>query len=183
MNGSLPIDPSPAALEAVLFAAARPLRTEELARILGIDPAGVLQLIAALEEAYAAGGRGLIVERVAQGYQLCTHPDLAPYITRVDRPCKTSGLSQAALEVLAIVAYRQPVTRAEIDALRGVRSDAAIASLLERELIEEVDRAGGPGRPIRYGTTEAFLVHLGLDSLTDLPPVPGIGGEGEGKSA
>lgn len=166
--------PSPliAALEAVLFAAGRPLSPDELAQILRVDMATVGRLVETLQANCRQEGRGLLVERVAGGYQLCTRPDLALFVGQIGRPVKTNGLTQAALEVLAIVAYRQPIGRAEIETLRGVRSDAAIASLLERDLIQETSRAAGPGRPILYGTTEAFLVHFGLDSLAELPPFP-----------
>ena len=128
-------------------------------------------LLIQLEQEYAHEERGFFLERVGGGVRLCSKPEYAPYIEALGRTSRSGPLSQAALETLAIIAYRQPITRPEIEAIRGVRVESAIASLIDRGLIEEKGRSDGPGRPIRYGTTREFLVRFGLQSLADLPPI------------
>ncbi len=161
------------AVEALLFASGCPIRGEEIAGILGLEAVLVKRVLEELGRRYVEDStRGIYLEEVAGGYQLVTKPIYAVYLQSIGRPVYRGGLSQAALEVLAIVAYRQPVTRAEIDAIRGVRSDSVIGLLLERGLVQEVGRRDGPGRPALYGTTEEFLVQMGLSSLEDLPPLP-----------
>ena len=161
-----------AALEAVLFATSDPVSPEELARILSIQTAQVRNLLERLEKEYASEERGFMLEWVGGGVRLCSKPQFAPYIEELGRVVRTGQLSQAALETLAIIAYKQPITRPQIEAIRGVRAGAAIASLIDRGLVEEVGRADGPGRPVLFGTTREFLVRFGLSSLDDLPPVP-----------
>lgn len=160
-----------AALEAVLFATASPRSIEELAQILSLQTAQVRQLLSALEEEYAKGERGFFLEHVGGGVRLCTKPEYAPYVEAIGRTERSGQLSQAALETLAIIAYRQPITRPEIEAIRGVRVESAINSLIDRGLIEERGRADGPGRPLLYGTTPEFLVRFGLEDLASLPPI------------
>lgn len=165
--------PSIAALEAILFAAPRPFNLKELAEHLDCTVPEVHQLVQELEEKLASDPeRGLIVDRVAHGYRLATKPELGEYVSRVSEVVRTGSLSQAALETLAIVAYRGPITRAEIEAIRGVRSDSAVNALLERGLIEECGRKEAPGRPVLFQTTEDFLLHFGLNDLSELPPLP-----------
>lgn len=180
-----------AALEAVLFAAPEPLPERELARVLGVEPPLVAAALRRLAERYDAGGHGIQLHRTAGGYRLCTRPELAAVVARLQRPRRVT-LSPAALETLAIVAYRQPVTRAEIEALRGVGSESPLATLVEHGLVEEVGRREAPGRPILYGTTRRFLEYLGIDDLSQLPPLPdgpaaGVAGEvvpdGRGRGA
>lgn len=166
------------AMEALLFVSSEPLSEEELADLTGWDVehvrAAVRMLTARLNDDPA---RGLWLVRVNNRYQLTTKPDLAGVVARLSAPKPPAPLSRAALETLAIIAYKQPITRAEIDFLRGVRSESAIHSLEERGLIEEAGRAEGPGRPILYRTTEKFLYWCGLNSLDELPPLPEVGEE------
>lgn len=165
--------PTLAALSAVLFAAPRPLSAKELAEYLNCTVPQVHTALEALRAKLAADADcGLMVERVASGYRLATKPEVGEYVARVCEVVKSGTLSNAALETLAIVAYRQPITRAEIEAIRGVRSDSAINALLERGLIEECGRKEAPGRPVLFRTTQEFLIHFGLDDLSQLPPLP-----------
>lgn len=129
-------------------------------------------LLLRLEREYASEERGYQLEWVGGGVRLCSKPEFAPYIEELGRTVRSGQLSQAALETLAIIAYRQPITRPQIEAVRGVRTGAAISSLIDRGLIEEVGRSDGPGRPIMYGTTTEFLVRFGLNALSELPPIP-----------
>ncbi|OUM94897.1 MAG: SMC-Scp complex subunit ScpB [Firmicutes bacterium ZCTH02-B6] len=161
-----------AVLEAVLFASPEPVSLNDLARVTGWDQEGVHAALALLRQRLEAPDRGLCLLEVAGGWQLATKPELAELLQSLLAPRPPAPLSQAALETLAIIAYRQPITRAEIEQLRGVRVDSALQSLLERELIEEAGRADAPGRPILYRTTPRFLEWTGLSSLADLPPLP-----------
>lgn len=160
-----------AALEAILFASPDPVSPEELAVILSIQTAQVRNLLIRLEEEYAREDRGFFLEKVGGGVRLCSKPEYAHYVEALGRTTRSGQLSQAALETLAIIAYRQPITRPEIEAVRGVRVESAIASLIDRGLVEEKGRSDGPGRPILYGTTQEFLVRFGLESLAALPPI------------
>ena len=160
-----------AALECLLFLAEEPLPDEELTRMLETTPAQTQEVIRELAAQYE--GRGLQLAKIAGGWQLCTRPEYAPFIARMHEPEKVR-MSRAALETLAIIAYRQPITRPEIEAVRGVNVDGVIVRLLEYGLIEEQGRKEAPGRPMLYGTTEDFLVHFGLDSVKDLPQLPEV---------
>lgn len=166
------LTPLQAALEAVLFAAAEPLTAERVAEILGISADEALELLLELRRDYDYGGRGIELVEVAGGYRLMTRPDFALFVQRLRPDEDAAALSRPALETLAVIAYRQPVTRAEIEAVRGVKCEKAINTLLERGLIKEMGRRRGPGRPIIYGTTRAFLEHFGLRDLSELPPLP-----------
>jgi len=159
------------ALEAVLFMAADPLAREEIAEILEVTPREADGLARQLEAEYA--DRGIQVVRIAGGYQVATRPEYGPYVAKLHKP-ERFRLSRAALETLAIVAYRQPVTRPEIDAIRGVNSDSAVDTLAQYELICEAGRKEAPGRPVLYRTTEQFLGHFGLNSIEDLPQLDAI---------
>lgn len=158
------------ALECLLLASGGPVPLRRLAQALQCPEEEAESLLAELERHYE--GRGLMVQRVAGGYQLCTRPEYADYVTRLVA-AQPEPLSRAALETLAVVAYRQPVTRAEVEAVRGARSDHHLRKLAERNLVREVGRKPGPGSPILYGTTELFLRHFGLNDLSDLPPLEG----------
>ncbi|MDP8923092.1 MAG: SMC-Scp complex subunit ScpB, partial [Chloroflexota bacterium] len=157
-------------LVALLFAADEPLTVADAARILGARKRQVEQAVELLTDSPPVG---LIVQRDGDRLQLATGPASAPYVRRLRGLEEQARLSRAALEVLAVVAYRQPITRAEIEAVRGVGGDRALATLLQRGLVEEVGRKETIGRPVLFGTTLAFLEHLGLRSLADLPPMPG----------
>ncbi len=157
-----------AALEALLFVAKDPLTLEHLAEILELSTEDIIEILEDLRERYAAVSSGITLIELNEGYKLGTKSELSRYIeTLYKQPVQI--LSGAALEVLSIIAYKQPVTRGEVDFLRGVQSDRALATLVDRKLVKEVGRKDGPGRPILYATTEQFLTHFGLTSLKDLP--------------
>lgn len=160
-----------AVLEAALFAAGGPLAEEHLARILHVDTESVGPLLRSLADDLQERQSGLVLRRVAGGWQLVTRPELAAYLAELTGEREPAPLSAAALETLAVVAYRQPVTRAEIEAIRGVRVEGSLNTLVERGLVAEVGRKEVPGRPILYGTTPEFLQMFGLFSLADLPPI------------
>jgi segregation and condensation protein B len=159
-----------AALEALLFASDAPLELGRIVEVLDLPVEDARAAIDALRAACEAAGRGLAVVEVAGGVRLVTRPELAPVLLQLQRLRLKSRLSRAAVETLAIIAYRQPISRPEIEQLRGVSADAVVTSLLERRLIRVVGRKAGPGRPILYGTTREFLEHFGLRDLGDLPP-------------
>jgi segregation and condensation protein B len=154
------------ALEAVLFMAAEPLEPKELADILEVSSVEMDNLIYDLEQQYAY--RGLQLNRIAGGYQVVTRPEYGSIVARLHKP-ERFRLSRAALETLAIVAYRQPVTRPEIESIRGVNSDSPLDTLVQYELVCEAGRKDAPGRPVLYCTTDNFLGHFGLNSIADLP--------------
>jgi len=157
-----------AALEALLFVAKDPLRAEKIAEIMEISEENIHELVETLQERYADQLSGLVLIELDNGYKIGTKPSMARYIEVLYKQ-PTQTLSNAALEVLSIVAYKQPLTRGEIDFIRGVHSDTALATLVEKGLIKEIGRKDSPGRPILYGTTDVFLLHFGLKSLSDLP--------------
>jgi segregation and condensation protein B len=157
-------------LEAILFASDAPLPVERIAEVLEISPLDARELVEALRAACEGEGRGLAVAEVGGGVRLVTRPEHAPVLVTLQRLRLKSRLSRAAVETLAIIAYRQPISRPEIEQLRGVNADAVVTALLERRLIRMVGRKAGPGRPILYGTTREFLEHFGLRDLGELPP-------------
>jgi segregation and condensation protein B len=159
------------AIEAVVLVAVEPVTPQLLAELLEERTERVDAACDELAAQYASEGRGFVLARIAGGVRLQTHPDLAPYVERFANREVSHRLSTAALESLAIVAYRQPVSRAQISALRGVNVDGVVRLLEQRGYIEPVGRAEGPGQPILYGTTDLFLERLGLDRLDQLPPV------------
>ncbi len=157
-------------IEAVLFASDAPLSAGELARIdESLDEDGVERVIAGLQDEYRRRGRAFDVYEIAGGFQLLTRPEFAPVLERFDTIPVTNRLSSAALETLAIIAYRQPVGRAEIEQVRGVGAGSVLKTLSDRELVDVVGRGEGLGRPLLYGTTPRFLEHFGFRSLADLP--------------
>ncbi len=164
-------------LEALLFVAAEPVATAQLAVALDVAPSvierGLNELDAALSD------RGLRLQRHAGRVQLTTAPQLAELIERFLGLEATTHLSRAALETLAIIAYQQPVTRPQIDSIRGVNSDSMMKSLLHKGLILETGRADGPGRPILYSTTPEFLQYFGLSSILEMPPLAKPDEEGD----
>lgn len=154
-------------LEALLFVAAEPVATAQLATALDVAPSVIERGLNELGESLSS--RGLRLQRHAGRVQLTTAPQLAELIERFLGLEATTHLSRAALETLAIIAYQQPVTRPQIDAIRGVNSDSMMKSLLHKGLILETGRADGPGRPILYSTTPEFLQHFGLNSILEMP--------------
>mgnify|MGYP000159066509 CR=1 FL=1 len=160
------------AVEALLFASDEPLTERRVRDILGLrDIRQARRLLQSLQEEYAQAQRGIQVAEVAGGYRMASNPAFAPQVEQLRRTERQSRLSQAALETLAIIAYKQPVHRAEIEAIRGVQVDAILRALQERGLIRVVGRAEILGRPFLYGTTKRFLEVFGLKSLDDLPKV------------
>jgi segregation and condensation protein B len=157
------------AIEAVVMAAVEPVEPQVLAQLVEIPVSEVESVCADLAEEYEREGRGFAFVRVAGGYRYQTHPDLAPYVERFVLEGQTVRLSPAALETLAIVAYKQPVSRAQLAAIRGVNVESTLATLTQRGYVEEVGHDPGPGQAILYGTTQLFLERLGIDSVRDLP--------------
>jgi segregation and condensation protein B len=166
------------AIEAVVMVAVEPVSPGLLAELVEEPVERVESACERLAASYRDQGRGFVLARVAGGYRYQTHADLAPYVERFANREVSHRLSTAALETLAIVAYRQPVSRAQIAALRGVNAEGVVRLLEQRGYVVAVGRADGPGQPILYGTTDLFLERLGLDSLSQLPPVedflPGV---------
>jgi segregation and condensation protein B len=164
-------------LEALLFVAPEPVTAAQLAAALDVAPSVIERGLHELDASLV--NRGLRLQRNAGRFQLTTSPELAELIERFLGLEATTHLSRAALETLAIIAYQQPVTRPQIDAIRGVNSDSMMKSLLSKGLILESGRADGPGRPILYSTTPEFLQHFGLNSILEMPPLAKPEEEGE----
>lgn len=156
-------------LEALLFISAHPVTVRELSNALQESSRKVIQALEALELQFST--RGIRLQKHRSGYQLTTAPDVAADIERLLNLEDISRISRAALEALAIIAYQQPVTRPQIDSIRGVNSDSVLKTLLRHGLIEESGRSISPGRPILYSTTSEFLQHFGLNAIKELPPL------------
>ncbi|HLF79886.1 MAG TPA: SMC-Scp complex subunit ScpB [Dehalococcoidia bacterium] len=169
---NMPRDRLPAMIESILFVAEVAVDLDMLSRAVRKRRADVEAALIELEQRCAEGGTRL--QRNGDFVQLVTAPECGPYVERFLGLESKQRLSGAALEALAIIAYKQPVTRAGVEAVRGVNSDGAIASLIGRGLIEDVGKAPGPGRPTLLGTTLRFLEHFGLKNPADLPPMPGV---------
>jgi segregation and condensation protein B len=165
----------PLLLESLLFVASEPVQIVRLAQILDASQEAVEIALADLAITYRTSQRGVRVLRKGDRVQLVSAPEAAAYIERFLGLDLTTRLSPAALETLAVVAYKQPLTRADVEAVRGVNCDGVVRTLLARELIEPVSRLEQPGRPFLYGTTYRFLQYMGLESLNDLPPLPEAG--------
>ena len=164
-----------AALEAILFAAGEPVPAERIAKVLGVDPERVLEAADLLETRLGEQERGICLLRLDRDLQLCSAPAYADVITRALEQRRPPKLSSAALEVLSVVAYFQPVTRAYIDQIRGVDSSYTVGVLAERGLIEPCGKLDVPGRPTLYRTGDAFLRTMNIQSLDELPTLPDIG--------
>lgn len=161
-----------AAIEAVLFAAGEPLAVSRLAETLELDEETVVRLAEDLKQEINTRGGGLMMVRLEDQYQLCTRQEYAGYVRKALDIRRNTPLSQAAMEVLAIVAYNQPVTKAFIEQVRGVDCGAVVQGLVTKNLVEEKGRLELPGRPLLYGTTPDFLRCFGVSSLQELPPLP-----------
>ena len=159
------------AIEAIIMVAVEPVPTELLAQLLEQSTVVIDRLCAELADAYAAAGHGFQLTKVAGGYRYQTHPDLSPYVERFLLDGQRARMSGAALETLAIIAYKQPLSRAQVASIRGVDPDGVIRTLQARGYVTEVDRDSGPGQAILFGTTASFLEKLGVNSLADLPPI------------
>lgn len=160
-----------AIVEAILFIAGEPVSVRNIAEVLEVDIDTARHIMDKMIEAYTSQCRGLQVIKLNDAYQLVTRPEYGEYIRRFTGASKEQPLSRACLETLAIIAYNQPVTKSDIEQLRGVKCDHALAVLLEKNLIREVGRLDTPGKPKLYGTTEVFLKSFGLSSIEDLPPL------------
>lgn len=165
------------AMEAILFAAGEPMGVERLCLALEIDRATADAVARHLADRYSFERRGIRLLRLDSSYQLASAPEYAPVIRKAFERRKPARLSQAALEVLAVIAYYQPVTRAYVEQVRGVDSAYTVGLLLDRDLIEECGRLAVPGRPIQYRTTAVFLRTFGLSSLEELPELPALSPE------
>ena len=158
-------------IEAMLFVAEEPIPATEIAEVVEAPQQTVLEELAAYAADLEASGRGLALRELAGGWRLFTHPDARPYLERFAATDRVTRLSKAALETLAVVAYRQPVSRGQVAEIRGVDSERALRTLERRGLITAVGTAPGPGQALLYGTTPLFLEKLGVRSLEDLPPL------------
>ena len=158
-------------VEAILFVTGNAVEKKEICRALEITGPELDETLDALESGYDFDRRGLRLLRFGAHVQLATRPDYAPYVEKLLQPVQKQSLSQAVMETLAVIAYKQPVTKAEIEQIRGVKCDYSVQSLVSKGLIAEVGRKETLGRPILYGTTDAFLRHFCLSSLAELPEI------------
>ncbi len=159
------------AVEAILMVAIDPVPSNLLAQLLEVSTRTVESECEALADEFEAEGRGFVLSQVAGGYRFQSHPEQAPWVERFVLEGQSSRLTAAALETLAIVAYKQPVSRAQVSAIRGVDVDGVVRTLQQRGYIDEVSRDPGPGNAILFGTTQEFLERMGLNALDDLPPL------------
>ncbi|MGN1089753.1 MAG: SMC-Scp complex subunit ScpB [Huintestinicola sp.] len=166
-----------ARMEAVLFACGDPADPEQLSAAIGAEKGALSQIADLLNEAYAENGSSLTVLRLSGSFQLAVRTEYYEYVKAAVDTKKNAPLSPAAMEVLTIIAYNQPVTKSFVEHIRGVDSSGVVNSLAEKGLIEEAGRLDVPGRPIAYRTTSAFLRCFGLESIDDLPPVEGLASE------
>lgn len=159
-----------AVIEALLFVSGEPIALDKLAQVLeGTDTDRIREALDRLRQNYDAAGRGLQIVEVAGGYQIATRSECSPWIKALEKIKSATRLSRSGLETLAIVAYKQPVTRGEVEAIRGVDSAGVLKTLLERRILKIVGRREGLGRPMLYGTTREFLHYFGLKDLSELP--------------
>ncbi len=170
MTAEAPFDPV-RAIEAILMVADRPVEPGLLAQLLEMPAVEVESACDELAKLYQGTRRGFMLVKVAGGYRFQSHPDLATYVERFVLDGQSSRLSAAALETVAIIAYKQPISRAQVASIRGVNVDGVIRTLTQRGYVVEVGRDPGPGQAVLFGTTPEFLERLGLDSLQDLPPL------------
>jgi len=157
------------AIEAILFVTGEPLPIDDLRATLNVTELEMIDALESLQALYELDARGLRLNRFGGSVQLTTNPDYAPFVERLLQPTQKQTLSQAALETLSVIAYRQPVTRAQIEAVRGVKCDYSVQSLSAKGLIQVIGRKDTIGHPLLYGTTDEFLRHFGIQSLNNLP--------------
>jgi len=160
-----------AVIESILFVAESPVPTAELSEVLEIPPGEVKQAMTDLGNRLASTGSGLVLREAGGGWRIYTRPDLHPFLERYAASPSATRLSKAALEALAVVAYRQPITRGQVSDIRGVDSEQALRTLERRGLIDVIGRAPGPGQAALFATNDTFLEKLGLRSLDELPPL------------
>ena len=164
------------ALESMMFIWGEPLSVKDAADVFNVEKKEVYECCRELMEEYEQEGRGIVIREVNKAFQFTTRPENLPYIERLCTPTRHRRLSQSALETLAIVAYRQPVTKGEIESIRGIRCDRVMEGLMRKGLVREVGRAETVGRPILYGTSDEFLKQFGFESLKELPEIKDIEG-------
>ena len=164
------------ALESMMFVWGEPLDCKSAADAFNMDKKEIYPLFKELQEEYEQEGRGIVIREINKAFHFVTREEKADYIERLCTPVKAKKLSQSALEVLAIIAYKQPVTKGEIEAIRGIKCDRVVDGLQKKELVEEKGRSNAIGRPILYGTTDTFLKNFGFSSLKDLPEIEDIEG-------
>ena len=160
------------AIEAILFVSGDAVEINDIAQALEITEMEAMSAADALQKEYDKGPRGIRVARYGEHLKLETRAEYAPYVERLLQPVQRQSLSQAAMETLAVVAYRQPVTRMDIEEIRGVKCDYSIQSLLQKGLVKNVGRKEALGRPYLYATTDFFLEHFGITDIRELPPLP-----------
>lgn len=160
----------PQILEAILFVAGEPVAVADLAQALEVSEMEIMHAVEALER--ECERRGVTVRRYGDHLRMETRPEYAPYVERLLQPVQRQTLSQTAMETLAVIAYRQPVTKGEVEQVRGVKCDYSVQSLLHKGLIREAGRKEALGRPILYATTDRFLEHFGISDIRELPPLP-----------
>ena len=159
------------AIESILFVSGEPVPLSQLAMAVGTDTSTALSVVEGLKDRYAAEKRGISIIPLGDGYQMCSNPDYFKYIQRLYANVKKKALTQPLLETLAIIAYKQPVAKAQIEDIRGVNADHAVNRLMEYGLVEEKGRLETPGKPIIFGTSDEFLRFFGFSSLKELPPL------------
>lgn len=164
------------AFESMMFVWGQPLDVKQAAEIFSISGKEAYEYFKELQAEYEQEGRGIRIREINKSFQFVTLPENIEYIERLCTPVKHRKLSQSALEVLAIVAYKQPVTKGEIEAIRGIKCDRVMEGLQKKELVAEVGRSNGVGRPVLYGTTDVFLKHFGFENLKELPDIDDIEG-------
>ncbi len=164
------------ALESMMFVWGEPLDVKTAADVFNMNRQEIYDCFLELQKEYEQEGRGIVIREVNKAFQFVTREENADYIERLCTPVKARRLSQSALEVLAIVAYKQPVTKGEIEAIRGIKCDRVMDGLIKKELVCEKGRSDAVGRPILYGTTDAFLKNFGFSSLKELPPIDDLEG-------
>ena len=165
------------AIEAVLFASGDPVETAKIAQAVELEEALVYKLLQTMKDRYEQESSGLLLVELEDSFQLCTKPEYASVVKQTMELRRNTPLSNAAMEVLAIIAYNQPVTRAFVEQVRGVDSSQTVLNLVEKGLVEEAGRLEIPGRPISYRTTQGFLRNFGMKSLKELPPLPDEDGQ------
>lgn len=159
-------------IEAILFVADESVSVQDLAVLLEVPSATIESVLDAMRLGFEAQGRGVVLRQVGGGWRMSTHPDAKPFLEKFISESRAAKMSQAALETLAIIAYRQPISRGQIAEIRGVSSEGVLRTLILRGVVEETGRDAGPGQAIFYGTTPEFLERVGLNSLDDLPALP-----------
>jgi segregation and condensation protein B len=167
-------------LELLIFSSGEPVTISSLKEITAFPEEEIKSILDELITEYDSRNGGIVIKEIAGGYQFVTNPEYGEWIKKFKKTVNTSKLSMAALETLAIIAYKQPIIKAEIDEIRGVNSDGAIKTLLERRLIKIVGKKEAPGKPFLYGTTKEFLQYFGLKDLTELPTLRDLSREGFG---